>query len=138
MPVLVQCPNSACGKSFNVEEVLVGRTARCKGCGQHFTIQPAGASPPLPPLPWKGFTFSIELVRYSLETERPILAVQGVCGRAEVHGTGSHSVRKGWATSQQVLTYPPVTEELLGEVVRRIQAVGQPLQVILFGSARSR
>ena len=31
-------------------------------------------------------------------------------------------------------TYPPVTDELLAEVVRRIRAVGNPLKVVLFGS----
>ena len=36
--------------------------------------------------------------------------------------------------SQPTWTYPPVTDELLGEVVRRIRDVGQPLKVILFGS----
>ncbi len=36
--------------------------------------------------------------------------------------------------NQPRLTYPPVTEELLREVVRRIRTVGQPLKVILFGS----
>ncbi len=36
--------------------------------------------------------------------------------------------------SQQTLTYPPVTEELLREIVRRIRVVGRPLQIILFGS----
>ncbi len=32
------------------------------------------------------------------------------------------------------MTYPPVTEELLREIVRRIRVVGRPLQIILFGS----
>jgi HEPN domain-containing protein/predicted nucleotidyltransferase len=32
------------------------------------------------------------------------------------------------------LTYPPVTDELLREVVRRILAVGSPEKIILFGS----
>lgn len=30
--------------------------------------------------------------------------------------------------------YPPVTEELLSEVVRRVLAVGNPERVVLFGS----
>lgn len=34
----------------------------------------------------------------------------------------------------QSLTYPPVNEELLGEVVRRIVAVGSPHKIVLFGS----
>lgn len=32
------------------------------------------------------------------------------------------------------VTYPPVTEELLEEVVRRICAVGAPHKIVLFGS----
>ncbi len=35
---------------------------------------------------------------------------------------------------QQLAAYPPVTEELLQEVVRRILAAGSPERVILFGS----
>ena len=34
----------------------------------------------------------------------------------------------------QALTYPPVTNELLEEVVRRILAVGFPRKIVLFGS----
>lgn len=34
----------------------------------------------------------------------------------------------------QSSTYPPVNEELLGEVVRRIVAVGSPHKIVLFGS----
>lgn len=30
--------------------------------------------------------------------------------------------------------YPPVTDELLAEMVQRIQAVGDPIKIILFGS----
>lgn len=30
--------------------------------------------------------------------------------------------------------HPPVTDELLGEVVRRIREAGDPLQIVLFGS----
>ena len=30
--------------------------------------------------------------------------------------------------------YPPVTDELLAEVVRRILAVGSPRRIVLFGS----
>ncbi|HEY9870345.1 MAG TPA: HEPN domain-containing protein [Candidatus Obscuribacterales bacterium] len=32
------------------------------------------------------------------------------------------------------LPYPPVTQELLAEIVRRIRTVGQPLKIVLFGS----
>jgi len=32
------------------------------------------------------------------------------------------------------LTYPPVTESLLSEVVSRILSVGTPLKIVLFGS----
>jgi predicted nucleotidyltransferase len=35
---------------------------------------------------------------------------------------------------QRVLDYPPVTDETLQEVVRRILAVGSPLRTVLFGS----
>ena len=39
----------------------------------------------------------------------------------------------------RVLDYPPVTDETLQEVVRRILAVGSPLRIVLFGSrARGR
>ena len=34
----------------------------------------------------------------------------------------------------QALEYPPVTEELLDEVVRRVLAVGSPHKIVLFGS----
>jgi predicted nucleotidyltransferase len=34
----------------------------------------------------------------------------------------------------QALTYPPVTNELLEEAVRRIRAVGSPQKIVLFGS----
>ena len=34
----------------------------------------------------------------------------------------------------QMLAYPVVTEELLGEVVRRVLSVGSPHKVVLFGS----
>ena len=34
----------------------------------------------------------------------------------------------------QALTYPPVTDELLEEMVRRIRAAGSPLKIVLFGS----
>lgn len=33
-----------------------------------------------------------------------------------------------------VLTYPPVTDHLLVEVVRRILTIGSPLKIVLFGS----
>lgn len=34
----------------------------------------------------------------------------------------------------QVLNYPPVTDKLLKEIVRRIFSVGSPLKIFLFGS----
>jgi predicted nucleotidyltransferase len=34
----------------------------------------------------------------------------------------------------QSLEYPPVTEELLEEVVRRIRSAGSPRKIVLFGS----
>lgn len=34
----------------------------------------------------------------------------------------------------RTLDYPPVTDELLNEVVRRIVSVGSPLKIVLFGS----
>lgn len=34
----------------------------------------------------------------------------------------------------QLLSYPPVTDEFLEEVVRRILSVGSPLKIVLFGS----
>jgi predicted nucleotidyltransferase len=34
----------------------------------------------------------------------------------------------------RVLDYPPVTDETLQEVVRRILAVGSPIRIVLFGS----
>jgi predicted nucleotidyltransferase len=37
-------------------------------------------------------------------------------------------------TSPEAGSYPPVTEELLREVVRRIRSVGTPRAVVLFGS----
>jgi len=33
-----------------------------------------------------------------------------------------------------MLTYPPVTDELLADVVRRILTVGSPRKIVLFGS----
>lgn len=33
-----------------------------------------------------------------------------------------------------VLTFPPVTDQLLVEVVRRILTIGFPLKILLFGS----
>ena len=33
-----------------------------------------------------------------------------------------------------ILTYPPVTDELLDEVVRRVLSVGSPHKIVLFGS----
>jgi predicted nucleotidyltransferase len=38
------------------------------------------------------------------------------------------------ADTLQSATYPPVTEELLAEVVRRIRLVGAPRAIVLFGS----
>jgi predicted nucleotidyltransferase len=35
---------------------------------------------------------------------------------------------------KSTLEYPPVTQETLDEVVRRILSVGAPLKVVLFGS----
>jgi len=37
-------------------------------------------------------------------------------------------------TTQAEFVYPPVTDELLGEMVRRIRAAGNPLKIVLFGS----
>ncbi len=34
----------------------------------------------------------------------------------------------------EALTYPPVTDELLDRVVRRILSVGSPRKIVLFGS----
>jgi predicted nucleotidyltransferase len=33
-----------------------------------------------------------------------------------------------------VLTFPPVTDQLLVEVVRRILTIGSPIKIVLFGS----
>ena len=33
-----------------------------------------------------------------------------------------------------VLTFPPVTDQLLEEVVRRILTIGSPSKIVLFGS----
>src|SRR5436853_535340 len=44
MPVKVQCPNPACGKSFSVDESLIGRSGRCDACGHKFSLQPAAAT----------------------------------------------------------------------------------------------
>ncbi len=38
MPVTVQCPNPACGKTATVARSLIGRAARCKYCGQAFPL----------------------------------------------------------------------------------------------------
>ncbi len=35
---------------------------------------------------------------------------------------------------EAILDYPPVTAEMLEEVVRRILTVGSPLRIVLFGS----
>jgi len=37
MTTSVQCP--ACGKSFSVSDALLGKTARCKQCGEPFTLE---------------------------------------------------------------------------------------------------
>ncbi len=34
----------------------------------------------------------------------------------------------------QTIEYPPVTEELLDEVVRRVRRAGSPHKIVLFGS----
>jgi predicted nucleotidyltransferase len=36
--------------------------------------------------------------------------------------------------ARSATTYPPVTDELLAEVVRRIRAVGNPIKIVMFGS----
>src|SRR4051794_8019486 len=41
MPVAVQCPNPACGKSATVPETHLGRKVRCKHCGETFLAQSA-------------------------------------------------------------------------------------------------
>jgi predicted nucleotidyltransferase len=33
-----------------------------------------------------------------------------------------------------ILTFPPVTHQLLAEVIRRILTIGTPLKILLFGS----
>jgi hypothetical protein len=45
MPVTVHCPNPACGKAASLSPDLLGRTVRCKRCGNRFV---AGPSPTLP------------------------------------------------------------------------------------------
>src|SRR4051812_105789 len=41
MPVQVSCPNPSCGKVYSVSEDLLGRSTRCKHCGQRFTLTPS-------------------------------------------------------------------------------------------------
>src|SRR5262245_2718192 len=41
MPVSVQCSNPACRKGHSVPETLLGRTVRCKHCGEAFLAQSA-------------------------------------------------------------------------------------------------
>jgi hypothetical protein len=36
-----------------------------------------------------------------------------------------------------ILEYPPVTDELLAEVVRRVLSAGSPLKVVLFGARQA-
>src|SRR6266436_2120938 len=38
MPVQVSCPNPKCGKLYSVAEEALGRSTRCKHCGQRFTL----------------------------------------------------------------------------------------------------
>lgn len=44
------------------------------------------------------------------------------------------AVRVQDSSMQQPFNYPPVTDETLEEVVRRIVAVSSPLRIVLFGS----
>lgn len=37
-------------------------------------------------------------------------------------------------TAQVEFVYPPVTDDLLAEMVRRIRLVGDPIKIVLFGS----
>ena len=39
MPVQIKCPNPSCHATFQVDEALLGRNARCKSCGQKFPLQ---------------------------------------------------------------------------------------------------
>jgi serine/threonine protein kinase/WD40 repeat protein len=39
MKVRVACPNTTCGKSYEVEPSQLGSTAECKKCGQKFTLE---------------------------------------------------------------------------------------------------
>lgn len=47
MAVLVTCPNPSCGKSFQVEDTVVGHPGLCQACGHPFLFgeNPAGAPP---------------------------------------------------------------------------------------------
>jgi serine/threonine protein kinase len=42
MPVQVACPNPECGSVSVVPEDLMGRSVRCKQCGERFTLAPSG------------------------------------------------------------------------------------------------
>ena len=46
MPVTVQCPNPACGKTASVAENYLGHAVRCKHCGHKFTLHPSSADSP--------------------------------------------------------------------------------------------
>jgi predicted nucleotidyltransferase len=37
-------------------------------------------------------------------------------------------------TAQVDFVYPPVTDDLLAEIVRRIRLIGDPIKIVLFGS----
>jgi DNA-directed RNA polymerase subunit RPC12/RpoP len=39
MPIVTQCPNADCGKSFELDEDKIGRRAVCKKCGSRFRVQ---------------------------------------------------------------------------------------------------
>ncbi len=39
MPIITQCPNADCGKSFKLDEDKTGRRAICKKCGTHFRVR---------------------------------------------------------------------------------------------------
>ena len=41
MSMQVSCPNSECGQSYSVDDVQIGRRAKCQHCGQKFTLGPS-------------------------------------------------------------------------------------------------
>jgi uncharacterized protein len=49
-------------------------------------------------------------------------------------GRGPRWTAESGEPMRQMAAYPPVTDELLDEVVRRILAVGSPDKIVLFGS----